>query len=47
MKEEIPKLKQMMKDLTDIKDKVKSGATKAIISTIIIDIKDLAEILDY
>lgn len=47
MKEEIPKLKQMMKDLTDLKDKVQSQGNKGKIGGIIVEIKELCELLDF
>lgn len=47
MEDEIPKLKQMMKDLTDLKDRAKSEAMKGTINSIVMDIKQLIEFLDY
>lgn len=47
MQEEILKLKQMMKDLTDIKDKVKSEGTKGAINNVIMEIKDIIEFLNF
>lgn len=47
MKEEIPKIKQMMKDLTDISYRVISQGTKEDIRDIVDRLKQLAEILDY
>lgn len=47
MREEIPKLKEIMRDLTTLKDKVKSEVTRDMIQDIIMQIKDVAEILDY
>lgn len=47
MKEEIPKLKEMMKELSTLADKTQGETTKSMIKDIIYNIKDLCEILDY
>ena len=47
MKEEIPQLKEIMKQLSTLKEKVRSFGTREKIQNIIMEIKELAEILDY
>ena len=47
MKTEILKIKQMMKDLTDIKDKFTTQGSKDITQEIIVELKGLAELCDY
>ena len=47
MKEEIPKIKQMMKDLTMLKDKFTSQGNKEVVNEIIYKLKELAELCEY
>ena len=47
MKEEIPALTQMMKDLTTLSYKIKSQATKDQVLGIVNDLSTLREILNY
>lgn len=47
MKEEIPQIKQMMKDLTNLMDKFTSQGNKDFVKEIIEKLKELAELCSY
>ena len=47
MKEDIPKIKEMMRELTRIKDKFDSDVSKDIVDKIIFDLKELTELMDF
>ena len=47
MREEIPKIKEMMKELARISDKFTSQGTKEEIKDIVFRLKDLIELCDF